>query len=229
MLYSVGFTEDLRRVIAQVRASLPPSIPLMATGFSLGSNYLAKYLGEEGEQCPLAGAVCVACPIDCLLMSHHLSNSWQGRVMDPVLLGFVSKMKEELRHVLAQHSQLDMETRPRSMKEFDHATIAPMFGFTCASDYYRFSSSGLYLSRIRVPTLFLHASNDPIIPGDKIPFDNFNTNPWLLSAMASEGGHSMDFPGGLRLKPWGAKVVCEFVAAVTTTTTTTIADRKSVV
>lgn len=54
LLYSVGFTEDLRRVVAGVRASQPPSVPLLAVGFSLGSNYLAKYLGEEGDRIRIA-------------------------------------------------------------------------------------------------------------------------------------------------------------------------------
>jgi predicted alpha/beta-fold hydrolase len=217
LLYSVGYTEDLRRVVALVRGSFAASVPLFAVGFSLGSNYLAKYMGEEGAKCSLDGGVCIACPIDCTLMSYHLCASWIGKyLMDPLLLGFVQKAKEQLRPMLSKHSQIDLAlvAQARNMKEFDHYAIAPMFGFSCASDYYRFSSAGLYLSRIRRPTLFLHAANDPIIPGDKISLDNFKSNPWLLSAMTAEGGHSMDFPSGLSLESWSSEVACEFVAAL---------------
>jgi len=218
LLYSVGFTEDLRRVIALVSTS-HPSTPIFAVGYSLGSNYLAKYMGEEGDNCPLVGGVCVACPIDCLLMSYHLNTSFVGKyIMDPLLLGFVQKASEQLRPVLSQHPHIDLDhvAKVRSMTEFDHYFIAPMFGFSCASDYYRFSSAGLYLSRIRRPTLFLHAINDPIFPGRKISLDNFKTNPHLISVMTAEGGHSMDFPSGLAMKPWSSEVTCQFVAALTT-------------
>jgi len=193
-------------------------MPIVAVGFSLGSNYLAKYMGEEGDSCPLNGAVCIACPIDCVLMSYHLCSSWVGKyLMDPLLLGFVQRAKDQLKPVLSQHSHIDLDLvdTARNMKEFDHYAIAPMFGFSCASDYYRFSSAGLYLSRIRRPTLFLHAKNDPIIPGDKISLDNFKTNPCLISAMTAEGGHSMDFPSGFAMKPWSAEVSCQFVTALT--------------
>jgi predicted alpha/beta-fold hydrolase len=214
----VGFTEDLRRVVSKIKAS-HPCTPLFAAGFSLGSNYLAKYIGEEGENCVLSGAVCIACPIDCTLMSHHLCSSWVGKyLMDPLLLSFVQKMKDQAKPVLCDHPHIDLDlvSKARNMKEFDHYAIAPMFGFSCASDYYRFSSAGLFLSRIRRPTVFLHAFNDPIIPGDKISLDSFVTNPCLLSAMTKEGGHSMDFPGGFAMNSWSADVVSEFVSAMTT-------------
>jgi len=97
----------------------------------------------------------------------------------------------------------------KTMAEFDDRAIAPMFDFDCASDYYRRSSSGLFLSSIRTPTLFLHAENDPILPGMYIQMDNFRKNPYILSVMTEEGGHSMDWPD-TRLNPWSAAAVGQF-------------------
>jgi predicted alpha/beta-fold hydrolase len=48
--------------------------------------------------------------------------------------------------------------------EFDDHYVAPAFGFADARDYYAKASSLPHLSRIRVPTLIVHAQDDPFIP-----------------------------------------------------------------
>ena len=63
--------------------------------------------------------------------------------------------------------------KPASMLELDGHVIAPMFGFSCASEYYRSASSGPYLSRVRRPTLVVHCANDPIVAGHLIRGDDF--------------------------------------------------------
>ena len=63
-MYSAGYTEDLRRVVAHVRTSRPQARALTAAGYSLGASYLAKYVCEEGERCALAGAALFACMTD---------------------------------------------------------------------------------------------------------------------------------------------------------------------
>eukprot|EP00755_Sulcionema_specki_P032317 Sspe_Gene.98481::Locus_71897_Transcript_1_6_Confidence_0.400_Length_1285::g.98481::m.98481 len=217
-MYSAGYTEDLRRAIAHI-AKTHPKNPLFAVGFSLGANYLAKYVGEEGEGCPLKAAVCIACPVDCLLLSNNLHRSFIGRfLLDPILVKSVHKVLESIEEVIQSHPDINVvkARTARNMLEFDGAAIAPMMGFTCASEYYRNSASGLHLPNIRVPTLFLHAWNDPIVPGKLIHRDDFEANPFLLSVMTRDGGHSMDWPTGLRMSPWSPRVVREFIEAILT-------------
>ena len=54
-LYSAGYTEDLRRIVAHIQRAFPAAT-LAAAGFSLGASYLSKFVAEEGERCALAGA-----------------------------------------------------------------------------------------------------------------------------------------------------------------------------
>jgi len=84
-MYSAGYTADLRRAIQHVFKQ-DTSLPLICVGYSLGSNVLAKYLGEEGESCVVKGAVCLATPVDLISMSNHLRFTWQGMFMDRVLV-----------------------------------------------------------------------------------------------------------------------------------------------
>jgi len=215
-LYSAGYTEDLKRAIDFV-ASRTAGLPLFAMGYSLGSNKLAKLLGECSDQCNLTAAVCLACPVDLVSTSNALQQTWGGRLLDKVLVSFVQGVRVEHADMLGQHEHIDMEAlaAAQTMAQFDHEAIAPMFEFSCASEYYRHASSGLHLSRIRVPTMFLHANNDPIIPGHCIRIDDFESNPNLLNVMTRDGGHSMDwFQGAVKPESWGCRMSLEFFKSV---------------
>jgi len=95
LLYSVGYTEDLRRAVGNIKRANPIA-PLFAIGYSLGSNYLAKYVGEEGKTCSLSGAICVACPVDCISMSNQLGADFLNRYfVDPQLVSYVKRVVTE--------------------------------------------------------------------------------------------------------------------------------------
>ncbi|GAU15921.1 hypothetical protein TSUD_41440 [Trifolium subterraneum] len=64
--YNAGWTEDARTVVNYVHKENPRR-PLFVIGTSIGANVLIKYLGEDGENVPIAGAVAVCSPWDLLL------------------------------------------------------------------------------------------------------------------------------------------------------------------
>ncbi|MFS7895506.1 putative alcohol O-acetyltransferase [Helianthus anomalus] len=64
--YNAGWTNDLRDVIKQLHQEYP-NAPLFAVGTSIGANILVKYLGEDGEDIPIAGAVAICSPWDLLV------------------------------------------------------------------------------------------------------------------------------------------------------------------
>ena len=103
------------------------------------------------------------------------------------------------------------------MAQFDGATVAPIYGFRSASQYYREASAAPYVHRIRVPALFLAAANDPICPAEIYREDDFTAEPEapVLLAVTSEGGHSMVWPSGglFGSGAWGLEVAAEFVLA----------------
>lgn len=219
-LYSVGYTEDLRRVVKHIREEYPQAKRFYAAGYSLGSNYLAKFVGEEGEDCLLDGAASLACPVDCLSISHSLNTTLGGRLMNPVLVYFVKKMAKEYRDVLGQAPDwfdFDGMQEAKTMHQFDGKMTAPAFGFPTASDYYRNSSSGLVLHKIARPMLFVSARNDPICPGSSIHMDNFEQNENLISVRTQSGGHSMDWPTAT-LQPWSAKLLVTYFTTLNSLT-----------
>lgn len=226
-LYSAGYTEDLRRTLNHVHDRFT-GIPVTLVGFSLGANVVAKYVGEEREGCRLAGAVALAAPIDCISMSNWLLTSWTGKLLDPILVGAVHKVLHEIEHVFHGHDHIDVHgaKTAKTMSEFDKYTIAPMMGCRSASAYYREASSGNNLGDIRVPTLFLSANNDPIVPAHLIRRDDFyaahvpsdgmdDDAHSVMLAVTDEGGHSMVYPEGWTVsQSWTTRVVTEYIEAV---------------
>jgi predicted alpha/beta-fold hydrolase len=58
--YSAGYTDDIRTALLYITDKYPRA-PIIAVGFSLGANALAKYVGEEGDQCRLRAACALGC------------------------------------------------------------------------------------------------------------------------------------------------------------------------
>jgi len=56
-----------------------------------------------------------------------------------------------------------VERRPRSIREFDDVITARYSGFSDADDYYSRAAAARVIDRIAVPTLVIHAKDDPFI------------------------------------------------------------------
>jgi len=77
----------------------------------------------------------------------------------------------------------------RSIEEFDDRYVAPAFGFDDARDYYAKASAKPFLKRIRIPTLIIHAQDDPFIPLKPIREALAEPNPRVLLITPPRGGH----------------------------------------
>jgi predicted alpha/beta-fold hydrolase len=77
----------------------------------------------------------------------------------------------------------------RSVEQFDNRYVAPHFGFADANDYYAKASSRPFIGRIRVPTLIIHAKDDPFIPYEPLRDPAIASNPYVLLIATERGGH----------------------------------------
>lgn len=212
-LYSAGFTEDLRYVIDHISSfNQVAYTPIYVIAFSLGANAVCKMLGEDGDSSKIDGACLCSPPIDLVSMSNHLQNNVTGILFDKILVAGCNRLFTS-EPVLKKAIDTDNGKLPVSMIDLDNRFIAPMFNFSCASEYYRASSSGNYLPYIRRPTLFVHARNDPIVPGELVRRDDFTSvsNNYMVSVMSEEGGHSMDLNRGIDLEPWFPELATQFL------------------
>ena len=131
------------------------------------------------------------------------------------------------RHLLPPSVDVPRAMTARSFREFDDAVTAPLHGFTDAEDYYRRSSSGPYLDRIRVPTLLIHATDDPFLPLGRIPRTLVEDNAHLSALFTDRGGHVGFVAGRVPLRPkfWAERQAMAFIARHVAQTRTLTIDR----
>ncbi len=90
--------------------------------------------------------------------------------------------------------------------------MAPRNGFAGADDYYARCSAHQFLPHIRVPTLVVHALNDPWIPGRLYHTVDWQANPRLKPLLPRGGGH-VGFHGWGSREPAHDRWMGEFFAA----------------
>ena len=197
--YHAGETGDLDYVVRLLRQR-EPATPLAVVGYSLGGNVLLKWLGEQGAQAPIIGAVAVSVPFTLANAAVRL-NRGVSRLYQWSLLRRLRASLRQKWHGMGRVDDVAMLDTLRSLHEFDDRVTAPLHGFAGADDYYERCSSRSFLRRIRIPTLILQARDDPFMTPDGLP------SPQELSAsidfeLADTGGH-VGFVSGS--SPWRAR------------------------
>jgi predicted alpha/beta-fold hydrolase len=206
--YHAGDTGDIAFVL-DLLAERNPGVALGAVGFSLGANVVLKYLGERGDDARVRAAAAISIPFDLGAGADHLNETVMGRLYTGA---FVRPLREKFRmkrHLVGDAIDERRAIAARSFREFDDVVTARLHGFAGADDYYTSSSSAQFLPRIRVPTLLVHAADDPFVPPGAIPHDVIAANPSLVGAITEQGGH-VGFIGGT---PWAAEFWAEAEAA----------------
>ncbi|GAB4180958.1 MAG: alpha/beta fold hydrolase [Rhodocyclaceae bacterium] len=166
--YHSGDDTEIDWILRRLRADQPAA--LYAAGVSLGGNALLKWMGMRGaaacEVIDAAAAVCA--PVDLAAAARALEHGF-GRVYARYFLRTLKPVAlAKLRRFPGLYPR-EAVLAARSLREFDDAVTAPLHGFRDAADYYARSSAGPWLSGIRVPTLMIHAADDPFLPAAALP------------------------------------------------------------
>jgi predicted alpha/beta-fold hydrolase len=182
--YHSGATEDLAAVIAHLESKGTP--PAAAVGFSLGGNLLLKYLGERESDTPLQAAVAISVPFRLLDAARRLERG-PSRIYREHLVG--SLRRSYLRKFATRPAPLEVDVRTlRGFYDFDDQVTAPLNGFAGADDYYERCSCRRYLGGVRIPTLILHALDDPFMYPETVP-DESELGPGIRLELSPKGGH----------------------------------------
>ena len=190
--YHAGSSDDLARLFASLPAGLTAS-GVVAVGYSLGANLLLKYLGERGGTAKIDAAAVVSAPLDLAGTSRRLDR-WRNIPYQRYLLRY---MKAE---AVAPGAELSSAERrailgARSVWAFDHGYSAPRAGYGGAADYYARTACGRFLAGVTVPTLIVHALDDPWIPPEPYREFDWQGHRNLRALLTSHGGH-VGFYGG---------------------------------
>lgn len=210
--YHSGETGDVA-FVADFLKKREPNTPLAAVGYSLGGNVLLKWLGETGKSNPLTAAVAVSVPFELTSAVKRMQRGF-SRLYQWYLLYYACK---RLKYKYQQQAELaELGLRLNSVKtiiEFDNLLTAPLHGFENAHHYYQEASSRRYLRHIEVPTLIVHAKDDPFMTDEVIPAVSELSSSVQLE-MSERGGHVGFVSGRYPWKPkyWLEERVPRFFA-----------------
>ena len=212
-LYHSGMSADIGEVVRALIAEDGLERIALA-GFSMGGNQVLKLAGEWGRDrstpaavraiAAVSPAMDLAPSADALHLPANRLYEWR------FLLGLRGRLRRKMALYPAQYRVSKFWWR--SIREFDDCVTAPHCGFADADDYYEQASSARVLQHIGVPTLIVHAKDDPFIRLAESTRAKLAANPAIRFIETEYGGHcgflaAADAYDGR----WAERLLVEFV------------------
>ncbi|MCA1567842.1 MAG: alpha/beta fold hydrolase [Acidobacteria bacterium] len=188
-LYNSGMSQDLGAVVEEL-VERDRLTDLFLGGFSLGGNMSLKLAGEYGAHFPpeLKG-VCAISPSVELAASAATIERRSNWVYQRRFIRSLKRRMREAARLYPERYDASEIALVRTLREFDERYTAPYGGFSDAADYYARSSSLPLIPRIQIPTLVIHAEDDPFIPFDSLRHPSVGANPNVMLLAPRHGGH----------------------------------------
>lgn len=188
-LYNSSMSHDLRAVIDELieRDQLPH---IYLAGFSLGGNMSLKMAGEMGAGVPpeLRGVCAISPAIDLSACAAAIERRSNWVYQKNFVVGLKRKMRDAER-LYPDRYDAGKVGFVRTLRDFDTHYTAVHGGFRDVDDYYTRASSLPLLKDIRLPTLIIHAQDDPFVPFDSFRHPSIKDNPFIILLAPPQGGH----------------------------------------
>jgi predicted alpha/beta-fold hydrolase len=187
-LYHSGLSSDVGAVLREVLEEKKLR-RVGLVGYSMGGNLVLKLAGELGAGAPAElKAVAAVSPAADLAASADAMHAWSNRVYEwKFLLSLMRRFKRK--SMLHPDLYKKVSRWPGSIREFDHLITARYCGFESADDYYYRAAAARVIDKIAVPTLMLHATDDPFIRLLPETRERIRANPHIRLLETSHGGH----------------------------------------
>jgi predicted alpha/beta-fold hydrolase len=175
-------------------------------GYSMGGNLVLKLAGELADQAPawLRAAVAVSPPAD-LAPSVAAAHEPTNRLYEWYFLSNLIRRFRRKASLFPDAYSTQGIGSIRSIRDFDERITAPYGGFEGADDYYFRASSGKVVDRIAIPTLVLHALDDPFIRLTAETRETLGRNSSIEYVESQCGGHC-----GFLTTPFGGQDTSEY-------------------
>jgi uncharacterized protein len=184
-------------------------------GYSMGGNLVLKLAGELGEDAkPLLRAVAGVSPVIDLAPSADALHEPANRIYEWKFLRNLMRRYALKCRLFPEIYDPRQGRGVRSLRDFDEYVMAPYSGFAGADDYYYRVASARVADRIAVPTLVLHALDDPFIRMLPDTRAKLLANPQVHLVETEHGGHcaflapATDYDGY-----WAERLLFDFLHA----------------
>ncbi|HWB32666.1 MAG TPA: alpha/beta fold hydrolase [Acidobacteriaceae bacterium] len=188
-LYHSGLSGDVGAVMRFfLERERLASISLV--GYSMGGNLILKLAGDLGPDAPpeLHSVVGVSPAIDldasATALHHPVNRLYERRFIRSLLRRYRNKVRN-----FPRAYDPNLTAGIRSLREFDDRITALYSGFASAQDYYYRAAAARVVDRIAVPTLILHAQDDPFVVLTPETVTAIRSNPNIIFIQTEHGGH----------------------------------------
>jgi predicted alpha/beta-fold hydrolase len=188
-LYHSGLSGDVAAVMRFfIESRRLQSVSLI--GYSMGGNLVLKLAGDLGTTPPpqLRCVVGVSPAVD-LAASADALHEPQNRIYEHKFLRALLKRFRRKSMLFPRAFDPQMAAHITSLREFDDRITALYCGFRSADDYYHRAAAARVLNRITVPTLILHAADDPFVRLIPSTREVIASNPHITMLETEHGGH----------------------------------------
>ena len=210
-LYHSGLSGDLAAVVGEL-AARDGLTSILVAGFSMGGNLALKMAGEMGDNAPpsLLG-VCAVSPALDLAQTVASLERWSNYAYEKTFARGLRRLvvrKNELFPELYDTRDL---ARARTVRDFDELYTARYGGFAGADDYYARASAIRVAPRIKVPTLVIHAQDDPLVPFAPLRRPEVRDNPHISLVTPPHGGHVAFVSASKAERFWAEHLLARFL------------------
>ena len=209
--YHAMHWQELDWTVENLRGRFPGA-PIGVVGFSIGGSILLNWLGQN-EIKHIATACAISVPYKLAPCADRLNQGF-SKIYQTYLMGRLKRSavrKGDLLKDALGLSDLSQINKLNTLWEFDDLLTAPLHGFKNVHDYYEKASCRQYLKSVQVPTLLVHALDDPFMVPEVVPQAS-ELSGLIQTAFVPVGGHvgfvSGSFPG--KEWSWLSQIVPNF-------------------
>lgn len=185
-----GLEDDLQVVLETLKQGGHKEIFLV--GMSYGGFLSLLTIGKLGRQAKelVKGLVLISSAVD-------IPHAWEFVQRHPfyrhaIVSGMRSLIKERATIDPPGTWDLSILKTINSVKDFDKAAMHT-WGypekFKTVEEYYELVNVLPYAATISIPTLIIHAKDDPLLPAEPFQSKAFTTNPNIIELITNNGGH----------------------------------------
>ena len=188
-LYHSGLSSDVGAVVNELIAK-DGLTRVGIAGFSMGGNLVLKLAGEWGTAAPRpVKAFAAVCPGMDLAASATELHRPRNRIYEWRFLLSLWRSIGRKARLFPEIFRRPGWRALRSLRAFDNEVTARYCGFNGAEDYYARASASPLVGEIAVPTLVIHAKDDPFVIIQPETRAALKANSWVCLVETEHGGH----------------------------------------
>lgn len=216
-LYHSGLSQDVEKLVKGMIAGDGLQRVALA-GFSMGGNQVLRAVGKWGKETPreVIAAATVSAACDLSLSSDRI-HAAANTIYEWWFLAALRSSFRRKAELWPGRYDTGLLKKVHSVRDFDEHITARYMGFAGAEDYYDKASSRHVLDRITIPTLVIHADDDPFVVLSAESLHKLRENPKITFLHTKQGGHCAFLAQPMNGNDdgrWAERKIVEFLAKV---------------